>query len=41
MNIVQAFVTIRKARKMTQKELAERCGTDDPVEQHVNKHIED
>ena len=26
MNIGQAIVTIRKARKMTQKELAERCG---------------
>ena len=25
MNIGQAIVTIRKARKMTQKELAERC----------------
>ena len=28
MNIGQAIVTIRKARKMTQKELAERCGMD-------------
>lgn len=26
MNIGQAIVTIRKARKMTQKQLAERCG---------------
>jgi len=26
MNIGQAIVTIRKARGMTQKELAERCG---------------
>ena len=26
MNIGQAIITIRKARKMTQKELAERCG---------------
>lgn len=26
MNIGQAIVTIRKARKMTQKELARRCG---------------
>ena len=26
MNIGQAIVTIRKARKMTQKELGERCG---------------
>ena len=26
MNIGKAIVTIRKARKMTQKELAERCG---------------
>lgn len=26
MNIGQAIVTIRKVRKMTQKELAERCG---------------
>lgn len=26
MNIGQAIVTIRKARKMTQKELADRCG---------------
>lgn len=26
MNIGQAIVTIRKARKITQKELAERCG---------------
>jgi transcriptional regulator with XRE-family HTH domain len=26
MNIGQAIVTIRKARKMTQKELTERCG---------------
>ena len=26
MNIGQAIVTIRKARKMTQKELAGRCG---------------
>jgi transcriptional regulator with XRE-family HTH domain len=26
MNIGQAIVTIRKARKMTQKQLAEKCG---------------
>ena len=26
MNFGQAIVTIRKARKMTQKQLAERCG---------------
>lgn len=38
MNIGQAIVTIRKAQKMTQKELAMRCGLSQNALVHLEKN---